>query len=255
MTIPYVLCNSFVVYIPCRMLSLTITIAEIQVFGNKLAILAGDFVLARASVQLAHLRCLDTVELLSTVIEHLVRGEILQIKQLKPSLSKASRAAAFELYVKKNYFKTGSLMSNSCRAAGILGGHGEDLQGIAYEYGKRIGLAFQLIDDVLDFEGTSQSLGKPALNDLTQGLATAPILLAADTFPKEVSALVHRNFSAPGDVDTALKFVEASDGIQQARNIAYVQAELAIEAVQRLEPSEERDALVSFAAKIVDRTH
>lgn len=158
-----------------------------KAFGNKMAILAGDFLLARASVGLARLRSLETVELLSTVIEHLVKGEVLQ---MRPLAQKGS-AGAFEYYVRKNYYKTGSLMSNSCRAAAILGAHGADLEEVAYSYGKRIGLAFQLIDDVLDFEGNEFTLGKPALSDIRQGLATAPVLLAVEVFPEEVSSLVH----------------------------------------------------------------
>lgn len=60
------------------------------------------------------------------------------------------------------------------------GGHSAAMQSAAHEYGKRVGLAFQLMDDVLDFEGSEASLGKPALNDLKEGLATAPVLLAAE---------------------------------------------------------------------------
>lgn len=86
-----------------------------QVFGNKLAILGGDFLLSRASVSLARLRNLEVVELLSVVIEHLVKGEIMQ---MKPSSSGRSQ---LEYYLKKNFYKTASLMGHSCLAAAVLG--------------------------------------------------------------------------------------------------------------------------------------
>jgi len=175
-----------------------------KLYGNKMAILAGDFLLARASVSLARLRNVEVVELLSTVIEHLVKGEVMQSRPqalLDGSGAADDGRAALEYYLHKNYYKTGSLMANSCRAAVLLAGHGDSLQAQAFAYGRHVGLAFQLVDDVLDFEQSSETLGKPALNDLRQGLATAPVLLAAQRFPREVAELVKRKFRSEGDVE------------------------------------------------------
>jgi len=175
-----------------------------KLYGNKMAILAGDFLLARASVSLARLRNVEVVELLSTVIEHLVKGEVMQSRPqalLDGSGATDDGRAALEYYLHKNYYKTGSLMANSCRAAVLLAGHGEALQAQAFAYGRHVGLAFQLVDDVLDFEQSSEILGKPALNDLRQGLATAPVLLAAQRFPREVAELIKRKFRSEGDVE------------------------------------------------------
>jgi len=175
-----------------------------KLYGNKMAILAGDFLLARASVSLARLRNVEVVELLSTVIEHLVKGEVMQSRPqalLDGSGVADDGRAALEYYLHKNYYKTGSLMANSCRAAVLLAGHGDALQAQAFAYGRHVGLAFQLVDDVLDFEQSSETLGKPALNDLRQGLATAPVLLAAQRFPREVAELMKRKFRSEGDVE------------------------------------------------------
>lgn len=116
-------------------------------FGNKLAVLAGDFLLARASVALARLRNVPTVELLSTVIEHLVKGEVMQMRP-PPSRGGASRAA-FDAYLRKSYYKTGSLMANSCRAVGLLGSYPDAVCDAAFRYGLHVGVAFQLVDDAL----------------------------------------------------------------------------------------------------------
>ncbi|CAN0217356.1 unnamed protein product, partial [Ectocarpus fasciculatus] len=166
-----------------------------KVFGNKLAILAGkssDFLLARSSMSLARLRSLESVELMSAAIEHLVKGEVLQMRPTEDG------GGAFEYYVRKNYYKTGSLMANSCKASAVLGQHDPEVQEVAFEYGKRVGLAFQLVDDILDFEGNAFTLGKPALNDLRQGLATAPVLLAAEQQPG-LAKLISRKFKGPGE--------------------------------------------------------
>jgi len=219
-----------------------------QVFGNKLAILGGDFLLSRASVSLARLRNLEVVELLSTVIEHLVKGEIMQ---MKPS---STGHSALEYYLRKNFYKTASLMGHSCLAAAVLGNHSEGNKRAAYLYGTYIGQAFQLIDDALDFEGSTSSLGKAPLADLKSGLATAPTLFAAEEYPTLLD-LISRKFESPGDVDEALALVQQSQGLQKCRDLAQVHAERAIEAIMTLKPSEARDSLVALACKVVTRTY
>ncbi len=128
-------------------------------FGNKVAVLAGDFLLARASMALARLRDCDVVEVVSLVIEELVEGELLQIRVGSGSAlgrqQGLSHAELFQLYLRKNYLKTGSLIANSCRASAMLGAHDAEVCDAAYEYGRHLGLAFQLIDDALDFRASS----------------------------------------------------------------------------------------------------
>lgn len=219
-----------------------------QVFGNKLAILGGDFLLSRASVSLARLRNYEVVELMSTVIEHLVKGEIMQ---MKPS---SSGKSALEYYLRKNFYKTASLMGHSCLCAAVLGGYNEDCKRAAYLYGTYVGQAFQLIDDALDFEGTTSILGKAPLADLKSGLATAPTLFAAEEFPKLLT-LIGRKFEGPGDVDEALSLVKQSQGLKKCKELAQIHAELAIEAISVLEPSPARDSLIALACKVVSRTY
>ncbi len=168
-------------------------------FGNKMAVLAGDFLLGRASVALARLRNAEVVELLATVIANLVEGEFMQLKntasdEAKPVWSEAT----LQYYLQKTYLKTASLISKSCRAAALLGGRDSATVEAAYGYGKNLGLAFQLVDDMLDYTRSAKDLGKPAGADLELGLATAPLLFAWRDRP-ELGALVGRKFSEPGD--------------------------------------------------------
>jgi hexaprenyl-diphosphate synthase len=134
-----------------------------QQFSNKLSILAGDFLLGRASVALARLGSNEVVELLATVIANLVEGEVMQLRATPAGSSSAASAdskpskEAFEIYMRKTYLKTASLMAKSARAAVILGGagrgygktaeeieEGERLKDIAYGYGRNLGIAFQV---------------------------------------------------------------------------------------------------------------
>ncbi len=169
-------------------------------FGNKMAVLAGDFLLGRASVALARLRHAEVIELLATVIANLVEGEFMQLKntardEKKPVWSED----ALTYYLQKTYLKTASLISKSCRAAALLGGGDARTVDAAYAYGKNLGLAFQLVDDMLDYTRSQKELGKPAGADLELGLATAPLLFAWKTMP-ELGALVGRKFEMEGDV-------------------------------------------------------
>jgi solanesyl diphosphate synthase len=225
-----------------------------KMFGNKMAILAGDFLLARASISLARLRNCDVVEVMSTIIEHLVKGEVMQMRVLAKKAGNDTPDELISYYLKKNYYKTGSLMANSCMSAALLRGDGASAHDInnAYLYGKHVGLAFQLVDDVLDFEGNVESLGKPALADLTSGLATAPVLFAAQKHP-QLYKLIERKFEGEGDIAEAMRLVADSDGIARTKELALVHAERACEAVMQLEESEYRDGLVHLAYKIINR--
>jgi hexaprenyl-diphosphate synthase len=169
-------------------------------FGNKMAVLAGDFLLSRASVALARLRDAEVTELLATVIANLVEGEFMQLKntardEKNPIWSEDS----ITYYLQKTYLKSASLISKSCRAAALLGSSDMGTVDAAYSYGKNLGLAFQLVDDMLDYTISEQELGKPAGADLELGLATAPLLFAWKN-NKELGSLVGRKFSQEGDV-------------------------------------------------------
>jgi hexaprenyl-diphosphate synthase len=169
-------------------------------FGNKMAVLAGDFLLGRASVALARLRDPEVTELLATVIANLVEGEFMQLKntardEKNPTWTEDTVA----YYIQKTYLKSASLISKSCRAAAILGGSSPEVVEAAYLYGKNLGLAFQLVDDMLDYTISGEELGKPAGADLELGLATAPLLFAWKD-NKSLGKLVGRKFSVEGDV-------------------------------------------------------
>lgn len=241
------------------------TLSVNNVFGNQLAVLAGDFLLARASVALARLRDCNVVELLSTVIEHLVRGEVLQMnagsrQTLHGGIGDACTvdksvqdewyhhpSGVFETYLAKTFFKSASLIANSCRAVAMLAGHAPHVIDAAYRYGEDVGMAFQLMDDVLDMTATEETLGKPVMNDVRQGVVTAPILFALEKFP-DLRSVVDRRCSAQGDINHVVEFVERADGIGKTKQLARKHIQRAVEAiVDALPPSDYRSALINIA--------
>ncbi|PSS04917.1 Solanesyl diphosphate synthase [Actinidia chinensis var. chinensis] len=216
------------------------------VMGNKIAVLAGDFLLSRACGALASLKNTEVVSLLATAVEHLVTGETMQMT------TASEQRCSMEYYMQKTYYKTASLISNSCKAVAVLAGQTTEVSMLAYEYGKNLGLAYQLIDDVLDFTGTSTTLGKGSLSDIRHGIITAPLLYAMEEFP-QLHAVCDRGLKNSADVDLALGYLGKSHGIQRSRELAAKHANLASAAIDSLPENDDEDVQRSRRA-LVDLT-
>ncbi|XP_056306571.1 decaprenyl-diphosphate synthase subunit 1 isoform X1 [Danio aesculapii] len=217
-----------------------------NVWGERKAILAGDFILSAASMALARIGNTTVVSVLSQVIEDLVRGEFMQLG------SKENENERFKHYLEKTFKKTASLIANSCKAVSILVNSDPEVHEIAYQYGRNVGIAFQLVDDILDFTSSAKCLGKPSAADLKLGLATGPVLFACQQFP-ELHAMIMRRFSSDGDVDRAWQYVLKSDGVEQTNYLAQHYCQEAIRQISRLRPSSERDALIRLTELVLRR--
>ncbi|XP_073344228.1 all trans-polyprenyl-diphosphate synthase PDSS1 isoform X1 [Pagrus major] len=251
-----------------------------EIWGERKAILAGDFILSAASMALARIGNITVVKVLSQVIEDLVRGEFMQLG------SKENENERFKHYLEKTFKKTASLIANSCKAVctfclhpniteleeslcfctqcflltvssvsfkvSILVNSDPEVHEIAFQYGKNVGIAFQLVDDVLDFTSGANQLGKPCAADLKLGLATGPVLFACQQFP-ELHAMIMRRFTSKGDVDQAWQYVLQSDGVQQTTYLAQRYCQEAIRQISMLRPSAERDALIRLTEMVLTR--
>lgn len=220
-----------------------------KLYSNKVAVLAGDYLLARASVLLARLENTAVVQIMATALESLVAGEIMQLKSSPDELLR------MESYLRKSYYKTASLICYACRSTALLGGHayGSATATACEEFGFHMGLAFQIQDDILDFTAAADILGKPALADMSLGLSTAPILYAAQEFP-HLRPLVKRRFKQKGDKQAALEALYKSEtAMDKARGLAEFHAQRAVEALLRLPQSEARDALIRLTYVVITR--
>jgi all-trans-nonaprenyl-diphosphate synthase len=217
-------------------------------FTNRVAVLAGDFLFAQSSWYLANLDNLDVVKLLSEVIMNLAEGEIHQ------GLNRFDTSLTMENYLQKSYYKTASLIANSAKAAGILSEVSAEAANHIYHYGYDLGLAFQIVDDILDFTGSIEVLGKPAGSDLSSGNLTAPVLYALPDYPA-LGAIIEREFANEGDLERALEMVRESGGIERSRQLAAEHAERAIKHIAILDPSESRQTLMDLARYVVSRIY
>lgn len=220
-----------------------------KLYSNKVAVLAGDYLLARASVLLARLENTAVVQIMATALESLVAGEIMQLKASPEELLQ------MESYLKKSYYKTASLICYACRSTALLGGHayGSTVATACEEFGFHMGLAFQIQDDILDFTAAADILGKPALADMNLGLSTAPILYAAQEFD-HLRPLVKRRFKEKGDKQTALEALyKSKTAMDKAKQLAQFHAQRAVDALLRLPQSEARDALLRLTYVVITR--
>ncbi|CUM66026.1 uncharacterized protein PRCAT00003680001 [Priceomyces carsonii] len=259
-------------------------------FTNKMAVLAGDFLLGRASVAIARLRNPEVIELLSTTIANLVEGEFMQLKntvistepnqiindgekkkipvatgkvptkqheysvQVPKKVDHTTNVnAAFEYYLHKTYLKTASLMSKLSRATAVLSGAQEDVIENCYDFGRNLGLCFQIVDDLLDYTSSDVAFGKPSQADLKLGLATAPVLFAWKDKP-ELGELISRKFSEDGDVEIARRAVKECHGLEQTQQMAKEYCQKALENLRTLPDSDSRNALEFLTNSIITRT-
>ncbi|XP_049286106.1 all trans-polyprenyl-diphosphate synthase PDSS1-like [Anopheles funestus] len=179
-------------------------------WNHKQLALVGDFIIAVTSMLLARLKHDEVTLIISQTLTDLVQGEFMQL------YSADTENDRFAHYFTKTYRKTASLIANCLKAVGVLSGVDKHTVELSYQYGRNIGLAFQLVDDLLDFVSSSEVLGKPVAVDLKLGLATAPVLFACEEFP-ELNLLIHRRFREPGDVERAFEMVHKSQGFEQTR--------------------------------------
>ena len=174
--------------------------------------------------------------------------------EIKQNLNRFDSAQSFSKYINKSYCKTASLIANSCKAAGVLSDLNDEKLTSLYDFGKNIGLAFQVVDDILDFTGNDKQLGKPAVSDLASGYLTAPVLYALEE-NKKLSVLINRELAEKDDLDEALNIIMNSKAIESSRKLAEDFAMLSKEAIVWLPDSEYKRALLALPEFVISRIY
>ena len=179
-------------------------------WGNQLAILAGDYLFAKAFALVAEHNYGSRVELqLSRLLTDLSAGELIQNKEIY----KAS--CDTEEYFERIAMKTANFLAISCQLGGDVAGLSEPEIQALYDYGYSVGMAFQLTDDLLDLTGDTKTIGKPAGNDILQGIITLPAIRALEVSPDkdELMSIVTDPDMTNAMLDRALELVRATDGV------------------------------------------
>nr|YP_009398468.1 prenyl transferase [Lophocladia kuetzingii]ARW67654.1 prenyl transferase [Lophocladia kuetzingii] len=222
------------------------TVTVHNMFNNKIAVLAGDFLFAQSSWYLANLNNLHVVKVISKVITDFAEGEVQQgIKSFDKTIS-------IESYLEKSFYKTASLIACSCKASTILNNCNPNIQNDFYRYGKHLGLAFQIIDDILDIISLSKDLGKPAGADLKNGNLTAPLIFAIEEKP-ELNQLINQEFQNKEDINKAIKIIKKTKAIQKAKDLAEEHIQLALNIINTRYTNYNIISLIKISYYILNR--
>jgi heptaprenyl diphosphate synthase len=214
-------------------------------WGNLVAILAGDFLLARASEIAASLGT-EVAGLLAATIGQLCEGQVRELSQA------FDVGRTEDAYLTAIGGKTAALMATSCRIGALTAGLDRDAVDAFTRYGERLGMVFQIVDDILDVVATDEELGKPAGNDLVEGVYTLPVLraLASAESATQLRALLRRHI-APDEVAEARRLVRSNGAVPAALDVARGYAREACDALSKLGDGPEVDALAALTGNLI----
>ncbi len=226
-------------------------------FGNKISVLSGDYLLAQASLKLAKLGNTRLVAIYAGVLSDLCDGEVEQMQ------GSYSLEVAWESYFRKTVGKTASLFAAGCESAGVVNQLPEEhIQALA-QYGKNFGIAFQIVDDLLDYTSSQAEMGKPVFDDLRNGLLNAPILLALESdaltlaeredFRQRIQAIFKE---APDEaVQSVHGYLEKTQAIAKTQALTEQYIQQALDALAFVPDGREKQALIDIARYVIRRRH
>ena len=220
-------------------------------YGNNVAILLGDYIFATAAETVCLTDNVRVIQIFSRTLRLLADGELREIDQaFEPS-------SGFSGYWGRIERKTASLFATSAECGAILGGASEGQIENLKNYGSNIGTAFQIIDDILDFDIEGSELGKPLGQDLRQGVLTLPILIYLDSNPEEAQG-IRKLKTLPGEekasnIQNILSKVKNSGAIEKSFDIAKTYAQKGIEAIETSPKGAPRNSLQSIAQFVIER--
>jgi octaprenyl-diphosphate synthase len=218
-------------------------------FGNPASVLVGDFLYSRAFQMMVDSGEMRVMEVLADATNVIAEGEVLQLMNMHDaSLDEAG-------YLRVIRSKTAKLFEASTRLAAIMARSTPEVETACADYGQALGTAFQVIDDVLDYDGDAQELGKNLGDDLREGKNTLPLIIAMQRAPEQERALIQRAIEN-GEMEALpdiVRIVRSTGALEATRSSASLEAERAIAALHVLAPSPYRDALHALAAQLLDR--
>lgn len=218
-------------------------------FGNAASVLVGDFVYSRAFQMMVGVDNMRVMEVLAEATNVIAEGEVLQL------LNVNNADISDDDYLKVIHHKTAKLFEAATRLGAIVSDAGADAEQAMAEYGVRLGVAFQLIDDVLDLSGSSETIGKNLGDDIAEGKPTLPLLIAMRDGNAEQRAVIRKAIEQGGldDLPAVLDAVKSTGALARVREIATQEANAAYAAIAHLPNSVHLEALKLLAEFAVNR--
>ena len=220
-----------------------------EVFGNPASVLVGDFLYSRAFQMMVEAGSMRVMQILADATNVIAEGEVLQLMNMHDaSLDEAG-------YLRVIRSKTAKLFEASCLLAAVLAGAPPEVEAACAEYGLSLGTAFQVIDDVLDYEGDAAEMGKNLGDDLREGKATLPLILAMQLAPAGQAAIVRSAIETgnTADLDAIVAIVRDCGALERTKAAAAAQAQQAIDAIRGFEANPYTNSLLELAAQLLLR--
>lgn len=218
-------------------------------FGNPASVLVGDFMYSRAFQMMLDADNMRVMQILAEATNIIAEGEVLQLMNMHDAdLNEAA-------YLRVIRSKTAKLFEASTRLAAVLAGASPEIEEACATYGQALGTAFQVIDDVLDYAGDASETGKNLGNDLREGKATLPLILAIQRGSESQSALIRAAIET-GDatqLDHIVEIVRATGALEATRTAAAAEAQRAIDALRPLGNNLYSSGLLNLAAQLLAR--
>lgn len=219
-------------------------------FGNAASVLVGDFLYSRAFQMMVSVERMRVLEVLADATNVIAEGEVLQLMNMHDP------DATVESYLRVIRYKTAKLFEASARLGAVLADAPAEVEEACAGYGSALGTAFQLIDDVLDYEGDSQALGKNVGDDLREGKPTLPLLIAMERGSEDERQLI-RHAIEHGEVERLpdiVAIVRRTGALEATREAARTEIEAAKKNLSSLPLNKWRELLLEFAAQSVERS-
>ncbi len=220
-------------------------------FGNAASVLVGDFLYSRAFQMMVDADSMDIMRVMANATNIIAEGEVLQLMNIgDPDTSEAAYMQVIE-------YKTAKLFEAACEVGAILGGATHDQRYALATYGRQLGVAFQLMDDVLDYEGQTDTIGKQVGDDLREGKATLPLILAMQSSDKVLAAAVRRAIETQGSerLEDVLDGLKSSGVLNETRLRAKAASVNAGNAIELLPTSRAKENLKHLAAFASERSY
>ncbi len=219
-------------------------------FGNAASVLVGDFLYSRAFQMMVSTNRMRVLDVLADATNVIAEGEVLQLMNMHdPDLAVAD-------YLQVIRYKTAKLFEASARLGAVLAGADAALEEACAAFGRALGTAFQLVDDLLDYEGNSSELGKNVGDDLREGKPTLPLLVAMERATDDERLLI-RHAIEEGELHRLaeiLAIVRRTGALDATRAAAEAEAAKAREALAAVPPSRARDALLELCSRSIHRS-
>lgn len=220
-------------------------------FGNAAAVLVGDFLYSRTFQMMVDVDDMRVMRVLADATNVISEGEVLQL------LNVHNADVTVESYLQVIRYKTAMLFEAACRLGGILGGRDEAGQDRLAAFGRHVGTAFQLIDDVLDYSGDEEATGKHLGDDLAEGKPTLPLIHVLQHGNADQAGVVRRAIEEGGReaFPAVIEAVRATGALEATREVARQEAKLASEIIADLPPSIFKNSLLQLCSFAVGREY